>query len=421
MRLLVVTLHYPPDGGPSAPLHGMLCESLARRGIDVTVIAAVPHYPSGRVPTAYRRGWIKRAEENGVHVIRIGVPSVDRSRLALRTLQLLAFQAGAAISGQLRRYDIALFSNPGMDFWLPFFAHVVLRRIPAVFNVADVYPDVGIALGLFRTPGVVWAVSALERFCLRHSSAVRIISESFVPSILGLGVPESKIVLIYDYVDTELIKPVSRQNAFATENQLLARFVVLYAGNIGLSQGLETVVGAAEKLSSYPDILFLIVGAGAGRASLAAEVQRRGLSNVRLLPFQPRVRLPEVLSSADISLVVLKKGIGIQSLPSKIFSILASGKPLLASIDEHSATARLVQKAEAGLCVPPEDPGQLADSILKFRNASEWRERMGRNGRRFAIEHHSPEVAAQQFEILFRRIIAERRLSRSRRALDVKP
>ena len=406
MRLLVVTMFYPPDGGPSAPLFGMLCETLVRRGMDVTVIAATPHYPSGLVPKEFRRGWITRSEVNGVRLLRVRVPSFDRSNLRHRALQFLCFQIGAVVAGFSGRYDAALFSNPALDVWLPFAVHVVLRRTPAVFSIADVYPDVGVTLGIFRHPLVIAAVAALERFCLKHSASVRVISESFMPAMRRLGVPESKIALIYDYADTALIMPLSRANAFAAEAGLDGRFVVLYAGNIGLSQGLENVLEAADRLRSHPDILFVFAGDGAGRAALVAEAKRRNLDNVRFLPSQPRSRLPELLASADIGLVSLKKGVGVQSLPNKTLSLLSCGRPLLASVDESSATAALVRRSGAGLCVPPEDPVRLAESILALKQAPGRREEMGRNGRRHAERHHSPDRAAALFEGLFRAAVS---------------
>src|SRR5512135_230846 len=206
MRLLVITPYYPPDGGPSAPLFGMLCEELARRGLDVTVITAAPHYPTGKVQPGYRGFWFRRSDESGVRVIRVGVPSGDRARLPFRALQFACFQAGAALAGLTRRFDVALFPNPGMDVWLPFALQTVLRRTPSVFAVYDVYPDVGISLGIFRSRAVIAAVAALERFCLKHAASVRIISGSFVPALQRLGVPDAKLVLIGDYVDTEMIR-----------------------------------------------------------------------------------------------------------------------------------------------------------------------------------------------------------------------
>jgi colanic acid biosynthesis glycosyl transferase WcaI len=299
-----------------------------------------------------------------------------------------------------RTFDAVLAANPALWVWLPFAIHVVLRRKPAVFSVHDVYPDVGVTLGVFRHPPIIATVAGLERFCLNHSSTVRILSDSFRLGIRALGVPEDKMVLVYDWVDTDLIRPMPHDNGFAQEQNLKDRFVVLYAGNLGLSQGLEHVLAAAEKLINKEDLCFVFVGDGAGREHLMAEAEIRRLRNVKFLPFQPRDRLPEVLASADVSLVILRRGIGTGSLPSKIFSIMASGRPVITSVDEESETWDLVKRAEAGLCVPPENPEELANAIIKLKNDQGLRECLGRNGRKWAERHHSSKSAAKQFEKL---------------------
>ncbi len=403
MRILVVTPHYLPDGGPSAPLYAMLCEALVRRGHQVTVVVAVPHYPSGQVPKEYRGVWARRSNEQGVQVIRVPVPSVNRANLLQRFIQLLAFQMRATWAGLFCSYDFSIFSNPALSTGLPFAVLSVLRHKPAIYSVHDAYPQVGITLGVFKNRCVIAMVSALERFCLNHATFVRVLSESFVPSIRDLGVPDSKISLIYDWVDTDLIRPLERDNSFARENDLVDKFVVMYAGNLGLSQGLENVLLVAEQLQDYSDIQFVFVGDGTARAHLIAMAQKKLLPNVSFLPFQPRSRLPEVLATADVSLVVLQRGIGLASLPSKIFSILASGRPLIVSVDEYSDTARLVHRSGAGICVPPESPRHLAEAILKLRDDPLARYTMGKCGRAYALQHHSPDAAAEAFAGLLSR------------------
>ncbi len=398
MRICVVALQYTPDGGPSAPLYGMLCERLARAGHAVTMICAVPHYPAGKVSPEYRRGFLQRSVEKGVRVIRVRVPSVNRASLPARLMQFLAFQIGAAIAALRVPCDVVLAGNPAIEVFCPFAVLTVLRRRPAVFSIHDVYPDVGIALGIFRSRMVIAVVRALEGFCARRASAVRILSESFAPGVSRLGVPESRMHLVYDWVDTSLIRPLPRDNGFAREQGIVDRFVVLYAGNIGLSQGLEEILNVARCLDS--EILFLFVGDGAGRGELERAAAVMGLTNVRFLPFQPRNRLPEVLASADIGLVVLRKGMGGGSLPSKLFSILASGRPVVASVDPGSDTAFLLQQSGAGLCVQAGDNDSLAGVIAALKNDKEARVCMGEKGRRRALEHHSPEGAAKRFEEL---------------------
>jgi len=240
---------------------------------------------------------------------------------------------------------------------------------------------------------------------MNRSSLVRILSNSFRPGLRKLGVSEEKMALVYDWVDTSLIRPLPRDNAFAREYGLTKRFIVLYAGNLGLSQGLENVLIAAEQMIDHHDIHFVFVGGGAGRDRLRALAEKKHLANVQFLPFQPRDRLPEVLASSDVSLVILRPGIGTGSLPSKTFSVMASARPLIVCIDEGSEAWKLVNRAEAGICMPPEHPERLAEAILTLRQDHNLRENFGKNGRIWAERHHSSQSAAEKFENLFSRAI----------------
>jgi colanic acid biosynthesis glycosyl transferase WcaI len=399
MRILIVTPYYLPDGGPSAPLFAMLSEALVKRGHAVTVICAVPHYPSGLVLPEFRKKQ-KPVTENGVQVIRVRVPSMNRKNLVKRLIQFFIYQVGCCLAGAKCDYDVVLLSNPMLMVGLPFIFLSVARKKPAVYSIHDVYPDVGVTLGVFRNKPVIAAVAAIERFGLEHARRVRILSESFVPGLRNLGVPDGKMTLIYDWVDTDLIRPLPRQNSFAREHNLVDKFVVMYAGNLGLSQGLEHVLSAAEILCGQEDIRFVIVGDGIARPRLIERVNQRSLQNVQFIPAQPRARLPELLAAADVSLVTLQKGIGNGSLPSKSFSILASGRPLIASVDEKSDLATLIHRAQAGIYVPSDNSELLANAILEIKEDAVQRRDFGENGRSYVLKHHSPETAAAQFETL---------------------
>lgn len=409
MRILFIGTMYEPDLGPGAPLFTMLSRGLVELGHHVTVLTAVPHYPTGRVQKEYRSKWAWRSVENGVHVVRVGLPSVNRAKLVQRFFQFLCFQLGTALSGLNQKYDVVLAGNSFLTVWLPFALLGVLKNKPIVYSVQDVYPDVGIKLGIFRNKLVIQAAAGFERYCLINSAVVQIISDSFRPSLRALGVSDDKMALVYNWVDTDLIRPTSRNNSFAREHDLVDRFVVLYAGNIGLSQDLGKVLDAAGQLENHEEILFLFIGDGAGRKPLMADAKKRKLKNVQFLPFQPRERLPEVLGCADISLVILRQGIGTDSVPSKTLSILASGRPIVVSADQGSDLCNLVKSADAGLCVPPGSSVDLVRAILELKGNKHLRERMGRNGRIWAEEHHSPQMAAKKFEDLLMKAIASKK------------
>ena len=249
-------------------------------------------------------------------------------------------------------------------------------------------------------------VKLLEDFCLRRASIVQALSPDFIPG-LRQRVDPSRLALVLPWLDTEFIHPLPRRNAFSGEHDLDNYFTVLYSGNLGLSQGLENVLLAAQRLASFPDIQFVFVGDGAGRNQLMTRAVELNLANVRFIPLQPRERLPDVLATADAALVSMQKGMAATSLPSKTFPILASARPVLAVADNGSALWNVVQEYKAGICVPPEDPHALAEAVLALYRCPELAKQMGQSGRSFAVTHHSRRSAARDFAQLFDRILVE--------------
>ncbi len=221
---------------------------------------------------------------------------------------------------------------------------------------------------------------------------------------MAKGVPPGKIEVIPNFADTGLIRPLPRRNAFSAAHGLDDRFVVLFAGNIGLSQGLEHVLEAARRLAGHPEILFLIVGAGAAKPGLVDLAARLGLPNVRFLPFQPYQDIPEMYAASDAGLVPLKRGFTGESVPSKVLSILAAARPLIASVDEGSETWRLAREAGCGLCVPPEDPAALTGAVLDLAGDRKRGLRMGAAGRDVVERRYSRPAAATKYEELLIRV-----------------
>jgi colanic acid biosynthesis glycosyl transferase WcaI len=405
MKILIITPFYSPDNGPSAPLFTLLSEGLVKKGHQVSVIAAVPHYPTGRVALDFKKKGNLTSIENGVEITRVRVPSLDRNNFIHRIIQLICYQFWATIKSFTKKCDVVLITNPALETWLPTIWHSVIRKKTLVFSVFDVYPDVGIKLGIFKNKWIINLVSLLERSCLKPAAAVQIISDSFRESLSQLGVPDSKIKLIPIWVDDQLIQPLPKANRFSKEFGLTDKFIILYAGNIGLSQGLDSVLQAARLLEKEQDIQFIFVGDGTAKADLQAKAEKQELRNVQFIPFQPRESLPEVLASADISLISLKRQIGEDSLPSKTYSALASGRPIIASVDEDSELAKLIEQADAGITIPVENADALADAITTLKKDEELCIQFSENGRRYIEQHHSVSHAVDNFTTLFTQII----------------
>lgn len=396
MHLLIVTPYFAPDLGPSSPLVTMLAEDLAAMGHKVTVLAAVPHFPSGQVHSEFRGHIWQWQVSKGLRVCRVWVPSGNRANLRHRLVTFLVYQVLATLAGLRLAYDTVLVTNPAIETGLPFCLLAWMRRKPTLFCVWDLYPEVGEQLGIFRNPVVIRLVKAMEDFCLRRANLVQVLSSDFIPN-LRHRVDLSRLVLVPPWLDTEFIRPLPRVNAFSREHDLDNAFAVLYAGNLGLSQGLANVLLAAERLAPFPDIQFVFVGDGAGRTELISRATKLKLVNVRFIPLQPRERLPQVLASADLGLVSMQKGIGASSLPSKVFPILASARPIVAIADNGSGLLKLVQEYGAGICIPPDDPNALVEAILELYRCPQLAKQMGQRGRSCAVAHHSRVAVARQF------------------------
>ncbi len=410
MRILLLSTYFAPDIASTGVLMAQLAQELAQLGHTVTVVTSMPHYGTNRIWDGYR-GRLVRHERQGpldVYHLYLYVPG-HKGRSLGRVLNYASFNAlSTAVALSRRRHDIVLVPSPPLTNALS--ADLVARiwRVPFVYNVQDIWPDVAVRMGALTNPKAIALSRRLEGYVYRRAKAVTVISEGFRRNLLAKGVSPAKIEVIPNFVDTGFIRPLPRQNAFSAAHGLDGKFVVLFAGNIGNSQGLEKVLDAALFLSDLEDILFLIVGNGASRPDVEAHARRLELANVRFLPFQPEEALPEMYASSDVCLVPLRAGFTNESVPCKVFSITASARPLIASVDEGSDTWEFVQQAGCGVCVPPEAPQALAEAIRLLYADPQRRELLGRNGRQHVTGHYSPQTIAARYHDLLRRSLAER-------------
>jgi colanic acid biosynthesis glycosyl transferase WcaI len=326
----------------------------------------------------------------------------------LRLLTFVAYQALATIAGLRQKYDVVIASNPGLEVAAPFLFLGALRRKPSVFSVHDLYPDVGVKLGIFRSSVSRKLVGCLEQVCLTRATGVRVLSNGFRNAIVGRGIPEQKVSTIWDWIDTDFVSPQPRRNRLSTDWGLDSKFVIQYAGNFGLSQGLDTVLKAAALLNGLPDIHFLLIGDGPERAKLEKAVRDKHAANVSLEKFLPRELMPAVLATCDVALVCLKRGMSAESVPSKLYSIMSAGRPVIGSLDSESDSAQLIRLAKCGIVVEPESPTELAEAIKLLYSDNALRREYAANGRTYVIEHHSRHAAASAFARLIEGMCDER-------------
>jgi colanic acid biosynthesis glycosyl transferase WcaI len=383
MKILVITLYYDPDlCQANGPIVRALCEDLAASGHEVTVLTSFPHYNQPSLPDEYKGKLFERDQAGRIHILRSYIYVSDKRSSLKRILNYLSFNISSTIAGAFSgQHDVIFVMSPPLTIGLTGWLLGKFRRIPFCYNVQDIWPEAAVKLGMLRGRKTIRFFEWLERFIYSKARRLFVISDEFRQNLRGKGVPEAKIEVIPNFVDTERIRPLEKVNTFSQQHRLTDKFVVLYAGNVGLSQGLEVILDAAEALQHHSEIVFLIVGDGSCREDLMTEAQRRQVSNVRFLPLQPETDVPLVYASCDIALIPLRRGLTTNSLPCKTYSIMASARPCIAGVDEGSNVWKLVEQTECGVCVPPENGAALAEAVLQIQADPQRARAMGNNGR----------------------------------------
>jgi putative colanic acid biosynthesis glycosyltransferase WcaI len=385
-----------------------IVEELVVRGHSIDVITTLPWYLHHRVEPGFEGRMFRYEDTPWGHITRINPFAVsDKSKLLQRAGAFAAFSAVAAVfAARGGRVDGVLAVSPPLTLGVSGWIAARRRRSPLVFNVQDIYPDVVVELGAMRPGPLLTATSKLELFCYERADAVTVLSEDLKVNVASKIGDANKVRVIPNFVDIDAIRPRPHDNSYRQEFGLRGKLVVMYAGNVGFSQALTPMLEAAAALTDEPDVTFVINGGGVARPAL--ERAARGLPNVRFVDMQPAGRLPEVLAAADIHLVPLKRGLAHASVPSKTYSILAAGRPLLASVDPNSEVARLVQREGCGVAVPPEDAESLTKAIRRLIQSPEAMRTMGQAARRFVEDWVSPSAVAQAYEELFEELEARR-------------
>ena len=402
MRVLILHMRFHPDLTGTGPLVTDLATDLVAMGDEVTVVTSMPHYGRKDVSPEYLGRLLHRSNFHGVDVWRTSVYVPPNPSGFHRGINYLSYTFMSVLAGVLSgRHDVILCVNPPITVGVSGWVVSLARRTPMVFNVQDIWPDCLVIIGQVRNRLLIRTFQHLEKLIYRVSARVTVLSEGMKQNLMSKGVSEDKVVIIPNWANVDHIRPVPRENSFRTAHDLNERFVVMFAGNLGYIAVLNTVLDAAKLLQHDSHILFLIVGEGNAKAGLVERAETLRLTNVRFLPTQPKEVLSEMLGAADVSLVTLNRHLGQLNVPSKTYSIMASARPVLAAVPEDSEIIRLVQEADCGVWVPPEDPESLAQAIQRLSQQPELLQGYGANGRRYVVEHFDRQkLTTRYYELL---------------------
>jgi colanic acid biosynthesis glycosyl transferase WcaI len=401
LKIAVLCPHFEPDTAPTGAVMTRIVHELVARGHEVHVVTSLPWYRTHSIEPGWTGRRVRRVRMPWGSIARVDpFPGDDRTNLLRRAAGFGGFSALALWQGvRGGRVDAVIAMSPPLTNGIVGWAMKLARRAPLVFNIQDVFPDAAIETGAISNRWIIAAARLLEKFCYRRADAVTVLSDDLRDNVVA-KLPRSRsrtVHVIPNFVLTDEIRPLPRMTAYRAELGIGTEPVVMYAGNVGFSQSLDLLLEAARRL---PGATFVINGDGSARAAL--EEQAATLPNVRFGDYQPIARLAEVLATGDVHVVPLRAGLGRVSVPSKTYSILAAGRPIVAAIDPGTEVPRILAASGGGVAVAPDAPEPFVDALAALVVDADAREAMGRRGRYWVEGAASPAAVALEYEKLIR-------------------
>lgn len=372
-------------------------------GHEVTVLTGFPNHPTGVVPREYRRQFrrlVTRDLYHGVNVVRTWLLPLPNRKAYERILNYGSFCISSAATGMLlRKPDVVIATSPQLLVGLSGWWLARLNGVPFVFEVRDLWPESLAAVGMGNEQSVLHrGLTKVAEFLYRNCVRLVVVTPAFKDYLIEHSrVPEEKIVVVENGVDSNVFGRVAPNLALRRELDAEGRFVVSYIGTIGAAHGLETLLEAASWVRErMPEVLFLIVGEGADKACVMSLAGSRRLSNVRFVDQQPRETIPAYISASDACLVLLKKAELFKTvLPTKMLEFMSCARPIILGVDGHAR--KVMEQANAGIFITPQDPTALVEAVMRLASDPALRESMGRNGRQHILRYFSRRDSARTY------------------------
>lgn len=414
MRILILTNYWPPEGGAASRLVSELSEQLIATENQVVVVTGQPRY---QLPSNYNATH-KNSEEiykNNIHVIRVPLPdatSPSPVRRGLDWIRLIhPFISGAK---KAQNIDLVYTVMPPTTLAIAAKKASMHHQAPLVTMYGDLFPQNAIDLGMLKNPIAISLLRKLEMHGYKSADRIIVHADSYKEYIARTHtIDPEKIHVIYNWSDIEAVRPSEKHSQFRKQHDLANQFVVSYAGTMGPSQGLDTVIHTANLLKNVSNVRFVLAGTGSEKKHLQDLSTNLQLENVTFLDMLPHDQYVQLLQSSDICLITLDPKVVSPTVPSKMWQIMAAGRPIIAIVPRQCEVRTILQKAHAGESLDPGDPAKFAKTLqeaLKYPN--KWEE-YGKSSRDFVVENASLKVCAAKYENVFRQAIAEKQHQKS--------
>lgn len=400
MKILLLPAYFYPEQAASSYLGDNIRQAMCESGAILELYAPMPTRGiSKEVREEYKKRRMEHWHDGKLEIHRFSMYGEGKNPI-LRALRYVFCWCAQFWKGLCAK-DIDLIylaSTPPIQGMLGGLLKKI-KKVPFVYNLQDIFPDSLAGTGLAKKDGLLWKIGrVIENFTYRNADKIIVISEDFKRNIMEKGVPEEKIVVVYNWVDEEAVKHVPRE-----ENKLFdmygldrKKFYVTYSGNIGLTQNMDMLLEVAKELEEDPNIQFVLIGEGAYKKRVEEIIAEKNIGNVTLLPFQPYEDISHVFSLGDAGLVISKPGVGENSVPSKTWSILSASRPVLANFDENELKT-IVNENQCGIFTKAGDKEAFKQAIFALYRDREHCEQLGRNGREFILKNLTRAVGTQKY------------------------
>lgn len=395
MKILFVSQWYSPepDGRVSA-----LAEGLVERGHDVVVITGFPNYPYGKIYEGYCIKWRQWEEINGVRILRLPLFPDHSHSVIKRALNYLSFSLSLFLLAPwfIRKPDVIWSYTPFVA--LPTLWIHKLFRTPYIMEISDIWPDTIIDTGMLKGGFILHTMSLIASIAYKNSAAITVQNSGFKPYLIERGAKTENVIVVENWADEKIYKPVAYNEKLAEKYNLHGKFNVVFAGNIGLAQGVENIVAAAELCKKHSKLQFVFIGDGGCLLQAKNLVEEKGLRNVIFIDRKPAHKMPEFFAIADVLLVHLRdKPLFEITLPSKTQTYLACGRPIL--IAKRGVDAKLLENKGCALHCEPDNPEALAKSAIQlYKMKRDERNHMGQCGLDLYMTRYRKDVLLERME-----------------------
>ena len=403
LRVVFFNRSYYPDFGATGQLLTELCEDLVSRfHYDVTVVAGMPLAAEEPIERLRWYAPVRREQRNGVRILRAWGTALPTRTLRGRIANYVSYFSSASLAAlRIGRPDVIVSLTDPPIVALTAIAAARATGARFVFLSQDVFPEVTRLLENFQNRPLEALLTRIGRYTVRRADRIVALGDTMKRRLVETKrAKPDRIRVIHNWADAEAIRPGSKDNAFARRHDLVDKFVVMHSGNVGLSQDVDGLLDVAERLRDLSDIVVAIVGEGARKRSLQADAERRGLTNVRFFPYQPKAGLSDSFATADLFIVSLKRGLAGFIVPSKLYGILAAGRPFIAAVDPDCEVAEIARAHDCGVVVEPGDRDAMLEAIRRLHADRLSRARMASQARTVGLIYDRRRAVEAYHELL---------------------